>query len=105
MIREFFAYLAKTVSDFLQHPLRVFAISLALVAAGLLFDGSLFRLWRLDRDTQSIKGKISALKVQTRELDQKISRARDPNFIELEAREKFDLASEGDLVFVFSDED
>jgi cell division protein FtsB len=105
MIRETFARLAKSVSDILQHPLRVFAISLALVVAGLVLDGSLFRLWRLDRDTTDILSRIEVLKSQTHEIDQKIKRARDPNFIEIEAREKFDLASEGDLVFVFSDEE
>jgi len=105
MIRELFARLAKTISDFLQHPLKVFAVSLALIAAGLLLDGSLFRLWRLDRDTDDILARMNTLRSQAQELDGKIKKARDPNFIEIEAREKFDLASEGDLVFVFSDEE
>jgi len=103
MIREFFAHLAKTVSRVLQHPLKVLVISLVLVVAGLVLDGSLFRLWRLERDARDLSSRMKILRSQTQDLDQKIKRARDPNFIEIEAREKFDLASEGDLVFVFSD--
>lgn len=103
MIRRFFARLSYLVNDFLQNPIRVFAIFAFLVSAGLVLDGSLFRLWSLHRDEQEISTRMKKLRHQTAELDMKITRARDPNFIEMQAREKFDLASEGDLIFVFTD--
>ena len=34
-----------------------------------------------------------------------LRKARDPVFLEKEARDRFDLVSEGDLVFVFSEEE
>lgn len=105
MIRRFFAHIAKNVSDVLQHPLQIFVVCAVLVVAGLLLDGSLFRLWSLHRDSTEISRRMRVLEVETASLDKKIKRARDPNFIELEAREKFDLASEGDLIFVFSDDE
>lgn len=105
MIRRLFARLAKIISDFLQRPLQVLTVSFFLVAAGLLLDGSLFRLWRLHRDSKEIARRTELLRSETIDLDKKIKRAKDPNFIELEAREKFDLANEGDLIFVFSDEE
>jgi len=105
MIRRFFAGLASVVTQFLQNPLKVLTVSLVLVVAGLLLDGSLFRLWRLNRDTADLERRIETLKVNTNQLDMKIAKAKDPNFIEMQAREKFDLASEGDLIFVFSDEE
>lgn len=104
MIRFFFAHLAKIVNDFLQHPLRVFVTCACIVMAGLILDGSLFRLWRLNRDTLELTKRMQVLRTETNQLDKKIKQAKDPNFLEIEAREKFDLASEGDLIFVFSDE-
>ncbi|MCB0350230.1 MAG: septum formation initiator family protein [Bdellovibrionales bacterium] len=105
MIRTFFARLAKILNDFLLHPVRVFVTCLALVAAGLILDGSLFRLWRLDRDSHDLNNRMKILRKETQLLDEKIKQAKDPNFLEIEAREKFDLANEGDLIFVFSDEE
>jgi len=105
MISRFFARLGKTVGNFLQHPLRVFAASFFLVGAGLLFDGTVIRLWRLNQDSRELASRMKVVRAESRELEKKINQAKDPNFIELEARERFDLASEGDLVFVFSDEE
>jgi hypothetical protein len=34
----------------------------------------------------------------------KLQKAKEPGFIEKEARDRFDLVSRGDLVFVFTDE-
>jgi cell division protein FtsB len=104
MIRQLFAQIAKIVSQFLQHPFQVFVVCICLVSAGLVFDGSLIRLWRLHRDSNEIVHRMQVLQNDSKDLESKIQRARDPNFIELEARDKFDLASEGDLIFVFSDE-
>ncbi len=103
MIRRFLVRLSDFVHDFLQNPLRVFVLSAALVSMGLVLDGSLFRLWSLHRDTAEISSRIQKLRAETMELENKIQRAKDPQFIEMQAREKFDLASEGDLIFVFTD--
>lgn len=100
-----FAHIANIVSDFIQHPVRVFVVSCSFVFVGLIFDGSLIRLWRLQRGSQDITARMQVLREKTVILDQKIKQAKDPNFLELEAREKFDLAGKGDLVFVFSDEE
>jgi len=105
MIRSFFARIGHLISAFVQNPLKVFVGCLIFVFLALLIDGNLLRLWRLNRDSQEISRRIAALSAQSKDLDQKIVRAHDPSFIELQAREKLDLASEGDLVFIFSDDD
>jgi cell division protein FtsB len=105
MIRRSFSRLGQIVSHFLQHPLKVFIVSFVLVVTGLVFDGNLIRLWRLNRDSEDLTSRMKVIKSETLNLSKKIDRAREPNFIELEARERFDLANEGDLVFVFSDEE
>ena len=49
--------------------------------------------------------KIEVLEAKSRETKMKIRNAKDPQFIEIQARDRFDLAGEGDLIFVFSDEE
>lgn len=105
MVRSFFERLSHSISDLFHSPFRIFLISSFLVVGGLVVDGSLFRLWRLHRDSSEIDRKMSVLKVDTEQIELNIKRGHDPNFMELEAREKFDLANEGELVFVFADSD
>lgn len=71
----------------------------------LVLDGSLFRLWSLHRDHVNIQADIKNLEKQNADLKNRLKKAKDPAFMEQEAREKFDLVSEGDLVFVFSEEE
>lgn len=105
MIRNFFVRLGQSISSFFHQPLKVLVICSILVFFGLLLDGSLLRLWRLNRDSKQLAQRINNLENESKIIDQKLLRTKDPSFIELEAREKLDLASEGDLVFVFSDEE
>jgi cell division protein FtsB len=74
------------------------------VVLNLVLDGSLLRLVILYRDQGEIQKSLADLSVQTRELKARLKHARDPAFLEREARDRFDLVSEGDLVFVFSEE-
>lgn len=71
----------------------------------LVLDGSLLRLWSLHRDHDSIQEKIQVLQSKTTEMKARLAKAKDPAFLEREARDRFDLVSEGDLVFVFSEEE
>ncbi len=105
MIRNFFVRLGQSIASFFHQPLKVLIVCSILVFFGLLLDGSLFRLWRLNRDSVELTHRIQLLESDSKIIDQKLLRTKDPSFIELEAREKLDLASEGDLVFVFSDEE
>ncbi len=70
----------------------------------LVLDGSLLRLIFLYRDQAEIQKNLSQLAAQTGTLKNRLKHARDPAFLEREARDRFDLVSEGDLVFVFSEE-
>lgn len=71
----------------------------------LVLDGSLIRLWSLHRGHGQIQENIAALKAKNQEMKARLKRAKDPAFLEREARDRFDLVSEGDLVFVFSEEE
>jgi cell division protein FtsB len=105
MVSALFSRLARLVSQFLHQPILVLSICLALVSFGLILDGSLFRLWSLYRDSRSIQEKIVSVERASERLAALIERSNDPQYMELQARERFDYVEKNDLVFVFSDEE
>ena len=92
------------VHRFLHAPQKVIWICLTVLSVSLLLDGSLVRLWALHRDFRHLESDVSKLETQNQELRRKLVGAKDPTFLEREARDRFDLVSEGDLVFVFTEE-
>ena len=105
MVRSFLVGFFRVLNDLLQAPQKVIWICLGFIVLNLVLDGSLFRLWSLHRDYGTIQQDIQTLQAQNTKLKMQLSRARDPAFLEREARDRFDLVSEGDLVFVFSEDD
>jgi cell division protein FtsB len=69
----------------------------------LFFNGALWRIWSLRHDLSTIKGQIGNSKEQSKALDMQIKQAKDPSFIERQAKDKLDMVGEHDLVFVFSE--
>jgi len=105
MVRSVLIGFFRGLNQLLQAPQKVIWICLGLITLNLVLDGSLFRLWSLHRDHTSIREKIEILKSKNQELKVRLKKAKDPAFLEREARDRFDLVSEGDLVFVFSEEE
>lgn len=105
MLRHSLIRFFRSLHDLLHHPVKVLWICSGLIFVNLVIDGSLFRLWSLHRDFQSIERKTGDLTLRSEALNEKILKASDPGFIEKEARDRFDLVNEGDLVFVFSEAD
>ena len=88
----------------LASPGRIFLICLVVIAVNMLFKGGLFELLSLRQNLKKVNIKKQEIKKEIAELDMKILRSSDPEFLELEVLNRFDLAQEGDLIFVFSDE-
>jgi cell division protein FtsB len=105
MVRSFLIGFYKGIHNLLLSPTKVIWLCVGLVVLNLVIDGSLLRLWSLHRDRLGTEEKITALKTKTEEMKLRLKRAKDPAFLEREARDRFDLVSEGDLVFVFSEEE
>jgi cell division protein FtsB len=103
-VRRLFVGFFHGINEFLQHPPRVLWLCGFLIVLNLVMDGSLFRLWSLHRDQVQLLQNTSILRTHSNELRFKLSKAKDPTFLEKEARDRFDLVGEGDLVFVFTDE-
>lgn len=77
---------------------------MGLAVASVLLDGSFIHLWRLHRDKSRLETRIQESKQRLRQLEFRIQEAQEPQFIERQARDQFDLVKEGDLIFVFSDD-
>jgi cell division protein FtsB len=103
-VRRFFVGFFGFLSQLLNHPSRVLWFCVFLIFVNLVADGSLFRLWSLYRDQVQLERDIVTLKSRSTDLRAKLQKAKDPSFLEKEARDRFDLVSAGNLVFVFSDE-
>ncbi len=105
MVRSLLVGFFRGLNRLLHSPLKVVWLCLALVVLNLGLDGSWLHLWTLHSDFQNIQSGIHSLEQQNSKLRMQLARAKDPAFLEREARDRFDLVSEGDLVFVFSEEE
>lgn len=92
-------------NDLLHRPGHVLWICIALAIVGVILDGSALRLWSLHREHGMLTEKIEEAKVRSSQLQFRIQEAQQPEFIERAARDQFDLVKEGDLIFIFSDEE
>lgn len=103
-VRRLFVGFFRSINSLLYRPTRILWVCAFLIAINMIADGSLFRLWGLYRDNGRLEQSIDLLKTRSSELRSRLQKAREPSFLEKEARDRFDLVSEGDLVFVFTDE-
>jgi cell division protein FtsB len=104
-VRRFLIGFFRGLNHLLQAPQKVVWICLGLITLNLVIDGSLFRLWSLHQDFNKLESRRVSLEQQNQKLKMQLQKAKDPAFLEREARDRFDLVSEGDLVFVFSEEE
>lgn len=88
---------------FLNSPLKVFACCLVFAFGSLLLNGGWINLYSLRRDHKELQGQILRLNQDLHDLDLQITRSKDPAYIEQQALDQLDMASERDLVFVFSE--
>ena len=89
---------------FLNSPSQVFLASVCVFLVSIVLNGNAFKLWGLHRDYDRITADISSTKLDIRSLAGQLRQAKDPTFIERQARDKLDLVGEHDLVFVFSEQ-
>ena len=86
----------------LQQPLKIGVMTLLVVGGLLLLDGTLYRIWALNRDSQQLEDRISELKSRATDHERQLKAVQSPLFIEKLARDRLDLVREGDLIFIFS---
>lgn len=89
--------------NLLNKPVKVFLLCVCIFIITLFFNGAIWRVWGLHHDSATIQKQILNSKSQAKVLDMQIKQAKDPSFIERQAKDKLDFVGEHDLVFVFSD--
>jgi cell division protein FtsB len=78
------------------------AFCLLLIFFALIIDGTLFRLWKLHRDYDVLTSKLEEEKDRLKILEVQVLKAKDPLFIKHQARDRFDLVEEDEMVFFFT---
>ena len=74
------------------------------IVVTLLLNGLLWKLWSLHRDYERLTADIKEAEVSIKKLSVQLKQAKEPSFIERQARDKLDLVTDSDLVFVFADQ-
>jgi hypothetical protein len=91
----------RRLRDFLDRPRKVFVICSVVVLCTLLLNGTFIRLWSLHVDADRKLKDIAKTHIEVQKYKAQLEQAKDPSYIERLAKDKFDLAGENDLVFVF----
>ncbi len=89
------------LQNWLNQPQKVLVACLLVLTISLFLNGTVWKVWGLYRDRTVIKEQISQAQITIKSYDQQMIQAKDATFIEHQARDKMDLVSENDLVFVF----
>lgn len=91
------------LSKILYQPYWIFLLCLSFMFLNFIVDKTLFRVLLLSRDLKIVQNRIQDMETKNTEIQQKIKKAKDPEFIEKELRERLDYTEEGDLIFLFPD--
>lgn len=89
------------ISKTLYRPYFVFLVCLLFLLINLILDGTLLRVFRLSQDLSIIKNRIEYIELKNLDIEDKIKKASDPDFVEKELRQRLDYTGEGDLIFIF----
>jgi cell division protein FtsB len=97
--------LVQFINQLVHQPFRVFLIASGICTAFLLYDGSFWKWWSLDRNYKEMQKRISLVEDETRNLRFQVQEATKTSFIERQATEHLGLVREDDLVFVFTSDE
>ena len=65
-------------------------------------QGTLIQLWNLHQSNKRLDQSLVDLDQRSTELKSELTKAKDPKYVERRARDQFNLANKGELVFVFT---
>lgn len=93
--------IAFTFKKWLNQPKKVFVTCAVIFILALFLNGTVWKVWGLYRDESFITEQIQQTRASIVQIESFMKQAKDPTFIERQARDKMDLVGENDLVFVF----
>ena len=93
-----------SIRSLLDKPSKVLILCVAFAVLHLLFQGSLFHIAKLRSEFTGLQASLIGINTDIIKLEGKIRQAKDPMFIEQQAKDRLDMAAEDELVFVFATE-
>jgi hypothetical protein len=94
--------LGDAIRAWVSSPMKVISACAIFAALQLVIQGNIFHLFRLHGDRDGLTENLKSIQADILNLEVKIRQAKDPIFIEKEAKDRLDMAGEDELVFVFS---
>jgi cell division protein FtsB len=91
------------IRQLIERPQLVLIFCLAFALSSLLLNGTFIRLWGLYRDQGQIEVELKETVSEIKRLNIQLKEAKDPAYIERQARDKLDYAGEHDLIFLFAE--
>ncbi len=91
--------------NFLNSPGKVLVLSTIFFLINFFINGNFIRLLNLKNEIEKLNGSIKKNKYSIEQIENNLSKTNDPIYMERQAREKLDLVSEDDLVFIFPGEE
>ena len=93
------------IEKLLMSPQIILGACLILVIFHLITDGTAVKLWKLSQKKANLIDSINKFEKKSHEISLEIKKHYTPNYLEKLAMERFDMAGEEDMVFVFSKEE
>jgi len=90
--------------EFLEKPYHVFIVCSIFILFNVVLDGTLFQIRKMYLNRKYINQKIVEIQTKDQVLVEKLNNLSQPIYLEKEIRDRFDLAGQGDLIFIFSDD-
>ena len=88
----------------LNRPAWVLIICIILILSNVIFDGTFSRLMNLVRSQKALENRINDIEQKNFLVEERLKKLSDSEFLEKEAKDRFNLIGEEDIVFIFSDE-
>jgi cell division protein FtsB len=89
---------------FLKRKYLGFVILIAVLYLGFIGDYNLYKLWKLEREKETLLQEIDINNAKSIELQAEIDRLQtDSSYIEKKAREDFNMGKKGETVFMLKE--
>lgn len=98
-----FSRLNYFIHSLIHQPLKLLFVGSLVTFVLLIFDGSLWKFWSLQKNQEVLEHRMVDLEKKSKSLEFKIHQANKLTYIERQATDQFDYVREGDLIFVFSE--
>ena len=90
------------IEKLLMSPQIILGACLIMVTFHLITDGTAVKLWKLSQKKANLIDNIEKFKEKGHDISLEIKKHYMPNYLEEIAMERFDMARNEDMVFIFS---